>query len=361
MNNAMANINFQYNVLLSSLISIKLGGEAKLFCNCKTTDELKACLIYAKTENLPIQVIGGGSNIIFPDEGFDGVVIKIDIKGIKLKELIDNAVEVTSGAGEVWDDFVKLCIDNNLTGVECLSGIPGNVGATPIQNVGAYGQEVSNTIVSVEAIDRLTLKTVEFTNEECNFGYRQSSFKNKSKDKYIITNITYRLKKFSEPKIKYPELKKRLDEKTSWDSLENGKKKLSVIRDSVIDIRKSKSMVIDSKDPNTVSCGSFFLNPVLTVEEFKELEKICSKNNIRIPSYKTDEGIKIPAAWLVENAGFHKGYRKGGVGISTNHSLALINCGGSAKELLELSSKIENDVYNIFGIKLKQEPEIVKM
>ena len=361
MSKTKININFLHSVTLSELTTIKLGGNAKLFCNCKTTDELKACLVYAKTENLPIQIIGGGSNIIFPDDGFDGIVIKIDIKGIKFNELEKDIIEITSGGGENWDDFVKQCIDNNLTGVECLSGIPGNVGATPIQNVGAYGQEVCSTIVSVEAIDRLTLKTVEFTNEECNFNYRQSRFKNEDKDKYVITKVTYRLKKFAEPEIKYPELKKYLDENTNWNALKNGKEKLSVIRDSVIDIRKSKSMVIDSEDPNTVSCGSFFLNPVLTKEKFRELEKTCSKNNINIPSYKTEEGIKVPAAWLVENAGFNKGYRKGGVGISTNHSLALINCGCSTKELLELSAKIENDVYNKFGIKLKQEPEIVKM
>jgi len=354
------NINFQHSVSLSEFTTIKLGGEAKLFCNCKTIDEIKACLIYAKTENLPVQVIGGGSNIIFSDDGFNGIVIKIDIKGIKFNELEKNLIEVTSGAGEAWDDFVKLCIDNNLNGVECLSGIPGCVGATPIQNVGAYGQEVSNTIVSVEAIDRLTLKTVEFTNEECNFGYRQSRFKKEDKDRYIITKTTYRMKKFAKPKIIYPELKERLDEKTNWDSLKNGKEKLSVIRSSVFDIRKSKSMVIDSEDPNTVSCGSFFLNPILTDEGFKELEKTCSKNNIDIPSYKTDKGIKVPAAWFVENAGFHKGYKKGGVGISTNHSLALINCGGSAKELLELSDKIENEVYYKFGVKLRKEPEIIK-
>ena len=361
MNNSTDNINFQHNVLLSNLTTIKLGGKTKLFCNCKTIDEIKTCLIYAKTENLPVQVIGGGSNIIFPDDGYDGIVIKIDINGIKFKELENDLIEVTSGAGENGDDFVKLCIDNNLAGVECLSGIPGSVGATPIQNVGAYGQEVCNTIISVEAIDRLTLKTVEFTNEECNFNYRQSRFKNEDKDKYVITKVTYRLKKFAEPEIIYPELKKYLDKYSNWDSLKNGKEKLSVIRDSVIDIRKGKSMVIDSEDPNTVSCGSFFLNPVLTGEEFGELEKTCSKNNINIPSYKTDEGIKIPAAWLVENAGFNKGYRKGGTGISTNHSLALINCGGTTKELLDLSDKIENDVYNKFGTKLRKEPEIIKI
>lgn len=360
MSKAKININFQHNVPLSELTTIKLGGNAKLFCNCKTIDEIKACLIYAKTENLPVQVIGGGSNIIFHDAGFDGIVIKIAIKGFELKEIDKNIIEVASGAGMNWDDFVKLCIENNLTGVECLSGIPGSIGATPIQNVGAYGQEVQNTIVSVEAIDHLTLETIRFTNKECKFDYRQSRFKNEDKDKYIITEVKYLLKKFVEPKINYPELKKWLDENTNWDSIKNGKEKLSLIRDSVINIRKSKSMVIDREDPNSVSCGSFFLNPVLTEEEFKELEKTCSKSNLNIPSYKTDKGMKIPAAWLVENAGFHKGYRKGGVGISNNHTLALINCGGTTNELLELSTQIERVVYEKFGIKLKQEPEIIK-
>lgn len=360
MSKAKININFQHIVPLSELTTIKLGGNAKLLCNCKTTDEIIACLIYAKTENLPVQVIGVGSNIIFPDEGFNGIVIKIDIKEIKFNELEKDLIEVTSGAGEMWDFFVNLCIENNLTGVECMSGIPGCVGATPIQNVGAYGQEVCDTIVSVEAIDRLTLKTVKFNNVECKFEYRQSRFKNEDKDKYIITKVTYRLEKFAEPRIKYPELKKWLDENTIWNTLENGKEKLSVIRDGVTNIRKSKSMVIDREDPNTVSCGSFFLNPVLTKEEFRELEKTCLQMNLIVPAYKSGDGIKIPAAWLVENSGFHKGYKKGGVGISTNHSLALINCGGTAIELLDLSSHIKSMVYENFGIKLKQEPEIVK-
>jgi UDP-N-acetylmuramate dehydrogenase len=360
MKNNTININFQENVLLSDLTTIKLGGKAKLFYNCETTEDIKKCLLYAESKNTPLQVISGGSNIIFPDEGFAGIVIKIDIKGIEFNDPVENVEEVTAGAGENWDDFVKLCIENDLTGVECLSGIPGYVGATPIQNLGAYGQEVCDTIVSVEAIDRNSYNSINFTNKECKFGYRQSRFKNEDKDKFIITGVTYSLRKFSEPEIKHIELRKRLNEKTNMKSISNGKEKLTVIRDNVIDIRKSKSMMINSSDPNTVSCGSFFLNPLLSIMENKQLESLCSKYNLKFPSYKTKEGIKISAAWLIENSGFYKGIRKWGAGISENHSLALINCGGSSKELLDLSEDIEETVYSKFNIKLIREPVIVR-
>ena len=361
LNNKKNNINFQQDILLSDITTIKLGGKAKFLFECKTSEDLRECLIFARKENIPVQVIGGGSNIIFPDEGFNGIVIKIDIKGIELEETNHDFVIVKAGAGENWDDFVKLCIDKNLAGIECLSGIPGSVGATPIQNVGAYGQEVYNTIVSIQAIDRLTLKTVVFAKEECNFNYRQSRFKNEDRDKFIITEVVFKLKKFGEPNIKYTEIQKKVEALDNYNSLKRGKEKLTLIRNIVLEVRKKKSMVIDENDPNTISCGSFFTNPILSEKELVKFEKICEENNLSFPSIKTHDGIKIQAAWLIENSGFYKGLRKWGAGISENHSLALINCGGSTKELLELAEDIENTVYTKFGIKLKKEPIIVKI
>lgn len=360
MNDQAININFQRDVLLSNLTTIKLGGKAKFFYECKSIEDLKECLIFARSESIPVQVIGGGSNIIFPDEGFNGIVIKIDIKGFEFEESNDDSEIVTVGAGENWDDFVKLCIDKNLAGIECLSGIPGSVGATPIQNVGAYGQEVSETILSVTALDRESLEIVKFENKDCNFSYRQSRFKNKDRDKFIITEVTFKLNNLVEPKIKYTEIQKKVEALDNYNSLKRGKEKLTAVRNIVLETRKSKSMVIDKNDPNTISCGSFFTNPILSEKEFKKFEKICEENKLSFPSLKIPEGIKIQAAWLIENSGFYKGFRKWGAGISENHSLALINCGGSAKELLDLAEDIESTVYSKFNIRLKKEPIIIR-
>jgi UDP-N-acetylmuramate dehydrogenase len=360
MNDQAINMNFQRDILLSDLTTIKLGGKAKFFYKCKSIEDLKHCLRYAINENISLQVIGGGSNIIFPDEGFNGIVIKIDIKGIELDESNDDSVIVKVGAGETWDDFVKLCIDKNLAGIECLSGIPGSVGATPIQNVGAYGQEVSETIVSVTALNRGSLEIVRFENKTCNFSYRHSKFKNEDKDKFIITEVTFKLNNLGEPKMKYTEIQKKVEALDNYNSLKRGKEKLSAVRNIVLETRKSKSMVIDKNDPNTISCGSFFTNPILSEKEFEMFEKICEKNKLSFPSLKTPDGFKIQAAWLIENSGFYKGFRKWGAGISENHSLALINCGGSTKELLELAEDIKSTVYNKFNIRLEKEPIIIR-
>jgi len=360
LNNKETNINPQKDILLSDLTTIKLGGKARFFFECKTTEDIKECLTFERNENISVQVIGGGSNIIFPDEGFSGIVIKIDIEGIEIEESKDSYVIVKAGAGENWDDFVKLCIDKNLAGIECLSGIPGSVGATPIQNVGAYGQEVSESILSVKAVDRESLQFVKFENKTCDFGYRQSRFKNEDRDKFIITEVVFKLKKFGESNILYPEIQKKIDADSNYNSLKRGKEKLSAVRNIVLETRKKKSMVIDKNDPNTISCGSFFTNPILSEKEFKKFEKICEENKLSFPSIKTPEGIKVQAAWLIENSGFYKGFRKWGAGISENHSLALINCGGSAKELLELAEDIESTVFNKFSIRLKKEPIIVR-
>ena len=360
MRKTRVNINFQQDITLSDLTTIKLGGKAKFLFECKTTEDLRECLTFARNENIPVQVISGGSNIIFPDEGFNGIVIKIDIKGIELVETNKDFVIVKARAGENWDDLVKLCIDKNLAGIECLSGIPGSVGATPIQNVGAYGQDVSETIVSVTALDRDSLGLVKYGNKACNFSYRQSRFKNEDRNKFIITEVVFKLKKYGEPHITYPEIQKKIKSLEDYDSLKSGKEKLTVIRNIVLDTRKKKSMVIDENDPNTVSCGSFFTNPILSEKEFEKFEKICVENNLSFPSLKTPEGIKVQTAWLIENSGFYKGFRKWGAGISENHSLALINCGGTTKELLELAEDIENTVYTKFDIRLRKEPIIVK-
>lgn len=364
-------INILENISLAKYTSIKLGGKAKFFCGCKTEKELTECLDYAKEEDLKIHFLGGGSNTIFSDDGFDGLVIKIDIKGITIHNDFKDNIILKAGAGEDWDGFVKYCVENKFTRVECLSGIPGSVGATPIQNVGAYGQEVKDTIIFVKTIDRATYKPVMFANEDCLFGYRTSRFKTIDKDKYIVTEVLFKLRKNGKPEIKYPELEKQLKSK-----FENELTPADV-RNAVLELRKKKSMVLDDADPDSVSCGSFFVNPVLSESDFNllcsriengKLKKENGKtgngnmedsNNIMIPHFKADKGVKLSAAWLIENAGFKKGYSKNCVGISGKHSLALVNRGGTTDELLKLAEEIQAKVFDKFGIVLVKEPVIV--
>jgi UDP-N-acetylmuramate dehydrogenase len=346
-------INISENISLSKFTSIKLGGKAKFFCECKTEKDLIESLDYAKTNNLKIQILGGGSNTIFSDEGFDGLVIKIDIKGIKIHNDFKDNIIIKASAGEEWDDFVKYCVENKFAGVECLSGIPGSVGATPIQNVGAYGQEVKDTIIFVKAIDRITYIPTMFSNEDCLFGYRTSRFKTIDKEKYIVTEVLFKLRKDGKPEIKYPELEKYLISKNNVDfSLED-------VRNAVIELRKKKAMVIDENEPDSVSCGSFFVNPFLPEKDFENMSIKIGMDKSDIPHYIIEGGVKLSAAWLIENEGFKKGYTKNEVGISSKHSLALVNKGGTAKDLLDLAEEVQKKVFNKYGIELIKEPVIV--
>ncbi len=358
------------DVPIAKYTTIALGGSAKCFISCQTTDEIRSAIEFARREDLPIQVLGGGSNVIFPDEGFNGLVIKIDLKGVVFEDDGESA-SARVNAGEVWDDFVKTCVEKNLGGVECLSGIPGSVGATPIQNVGAYGQEVKDTITSIKALDRESLQLAEIVNKECEFGYRKSRFKMKDKDKFVVVEVCYRLENAAEPKIKYEELRdyiesrKKDEGERGTETGEGGLRKegvnLQEVREAVLALRRKKSMLVDPADPNSRSVGSFFVNPVLSKVEYSDFEgRLASIGIRRAPSYKDANGMKISAAWLVENAGFHKGYKRNGVGISSNHSLALVNYAGTTKEILSLASDIENGVFEKFGIKLEKEAVVVQ-
>jgi UDP-N-acetylmuramate dehydrogenase len=353
---------FLKNVNLSQHTTIGLGGAAKLFISCKDTDELLSALDYAGQNKLPVQVFSGGSNIIFPEEGFDGLVIKIDLRGIESQEK-GNIVFVKVKAGEIWDDVVKYTIEKSLTGTECLSGIPGSAGATPVQNVGAYGQEIKDTFVSLKAIDRKTLMEVKIDYECCGFGYRQSRFKKEDKDRFVITEILLGFIKDKQPVIKYPELQKYIETKINIKGEDPLKIKLNAIRDAVLNLRKSKSMLIDINDPNSRSCGSFFMNPMISKEEVDKFYSLVNGNidinKEQIPVYRSGDKYKLSAAWLVEKAGFKKGYIKGGVGISENHSLALVNINGTTDELMDLAGDIKETVHEKFGIYLNIEPVLI--
>lgn len=345
-------LDIKQSIPLAPLTTIRLGGNAQEYVACTSNEDIIAALSYVKEKNMRVHVLGGGSNTIFNDQGFDGLVLHVQTKGITVKEGI-----LTAQAGEEWDNVVQYAISHNLTGIECLSGIPGSCGGTPFQNVGAYGQEVAQTILFVDAIDRTTGTLVRFTNEECQFAYRTSRFKEKDKDRYVITSVSFQLTPNGTPSVRYGELHDAVG-----DNVQPGIEGLTTIRNAVLGLRKKKSMLVDPQDPNSISCGSFFTNPIISAAALADIQK-----NIReeLPSYEsgTDAGgtalVKLSAAWLVEHAGFSKGTVRGNVGISQNHSLALINKGGTTEELLSFAKEIQTAVEGKFGISLVLEPLVI--
>jgi len=335
-------IELQQNVPLAPLTTLKIGGNARLFVVAESEEQVAEAFDYAEKENLKLFVLGGGSNVLISDKGFDGLVLQIAVKGITSEGAI-----ITAAAGENWDEFVAYCVQNNLAGVECLSGIPGFVGGTPVQNVGAYGQEVSETIVSVRCFDRKTKDFVALANSDCGFTYRTSIFNSTTRDRYIVLSVIFALRCDGEAKVVYKDL---------IEHFKGRQPTLSETREAVLAIRRSKSMVIDETDPNSKSAGSFFKNPVVEREKLNQIRKDFE----RVPSFDFGEKVKIPAAWLIENAGFSKGSALGNAGISTNHTLALINRGhASADEMLSLKNEIQNAVKAKFGIMLTPEPVFV--
>jgi len=279
---------------------------------------------------------------------------------VKLTDDGDGVI-VEAAAGEPWDELVARTIGEGLGGLECLSGIPGLVGATPIQNVGAYGQEVSETIVRVTALDRATLEERTFAGSACAFRYRQSRFKSADANRYVITGVTFRLRKDATPAVRYAELQKYFQEQGTKGPRDHGRPALEEVRAAVLTLRRRKSMVIDPTDANSRSAGSFFMNPILAADELEGVRRRWTSAGGKepMPVFPSDEGTKIPAAWLVEHAGFPKGSRRGGAGISSNHALALVNRGGTTRELLALASAIQEAVMERFGVKLEREPVLM--
>lgn len=336
----------QQNVPLAPLTTLGIGGPAKFFVRAETVDEIREVMAWTAAQRLPFFILGGGSNVLIADEGFDGVVLQIDLRGITER---DEGM-LCAAAGEPWDDVVAHTVARGWAGVECLSGIPGLTGATPIQNVGAYGQEVSETIIRVEVIERETGRVVTLTNWDCGFGYRDSVFKNAANDRYIVVGVTFRLKPGGAATIRYPELQKYLDEH------DVDVRDLRQVRDAVIAIRRRKGMVLDPADPDTRSDGSFFMNPIVTATQFEALLDRAGP----LPHFPFGDQIKLSAAWLIEHAGFHKGFVHGNAGLSSKHSLAVINRGGAtAREVIELVEMIQTGVRERFGVEIQPEPNFI--
>lgn len=331
--------------MLAPFTTLGIGGAARFFAEAENEDELIAAIQFAEVRDLPVFILGGGSNVLVSDEGFPGLVVRVAIKGIEWKE------EVTAGAGEDWDNFVRLCVERGLVGLECLSGIPGLVGGTPVQNVGAYGQEVSETITRVRAFDRQTKQIVELSNVECGFSYRTSIFNSTERNRYVVLAVSFALKTNGEPALRYPDVK-------NYFAGRNDQPSLAEVRQSIIEIRSRKGMVIVPDDPDCRSAGSFFKNPILSAEAFAKLEAAAGE---RPPSFPAANGnVKVPAAWLIEHAGFQRGYAKGRAGISSKHTLAIINRGNAtAQEVLDLVAEIQAQVAEKFGMTLMPEPVLV--
>lgn len=346
------------NILLKDYTTIKLGGPARYFTECSTITELREAVRFAKSKGLRIFILGGGSNVVFDDEGFDGIIIKINLTGIRIVSKLEDRVFIKVNAGEIWDNFVEYAVKNDYQGIECMSFIPGLVGATPIQNVGAYGQEVKDVIIQVKAFSIEDENVQIFKKEECDFSYRSSVFKTNLRGKFIITSILFQLykRKFSE--VYHAELADYIEHNYSYRLSEDGKPPLQVIRDAVYKLREKKSMIINPQDPDSLSCGSFFINPIITDNEFIKLQEKCG-TDLKFDVLAPDK-IKISAAYLIEKAGFQKGFMMQGVGISSKHSLALINKGGTFKQLMELINEIKTSVFEKFDIELKEEPIIIK-
>ncbi len=348
------------NIPLAPLTTLKIGGRARFFVKAESERDIVEAFEYARGKGCNLFVLGGGSNILVSDDGFDGLVLQVALKGISSSAERGmrnaesspgaNRIHITAKAGEDWDVFVSYCVDNDLAGIECLSGIPGFVGGTPVQNVGAYGQDVSETIVSVRCFDRITGGFADLTNSDCGFGYRTSIFNTSMRERYIVLSVTYSLTKGGEPRIAYKDLKEFFAARQPT---------LSETREAVLRIRAAKSMVIDAEDPNSRSAGSFFKNPVVGRQKLSDIgERLAIEN---VPHFEVDaDHVKIPAAWLIENAGFYKGFVMGNAGISTRHSLAIINRGNaSAKDILALKDRIVSEVKAKFGIELRPEPIFV--
>jgi UDP-N-acetylmuramate dehydrogenase len=355
----------QENVPLAPLTTIGLGGPARHFADAGSVEACRAALAWARDAGVAVHLMGGGSNVVFADDGFRGLVLRVGCRGRAFRPAGRGTVLAEAAAGEEWDDFVRECVGRGLGGLECLSGIPGRAGAAPIQNVGAYGQEVGETIERVCAIDRRTLKDVEFTGSACGFRYRGSRFKGPDRGRYAITSVAFRLPSGARPRVRYADLERELESRGAPPaSLPAGREGLDAVREAVLAVRRRKSMLLDPADPDARSVGSFFENPVLGLEAFRALEARWREGGgtEAVPSFEA-EGAggsrKVAAAWLIEQAGFPKGLRRGGVGISSRHALALVNAGGTARELMALAEEIRAGVWRRFGVALELEPDVV--
>ncbi|MGK2856399.1 MAG: UDP-N-acetylmuramate dehydrogenase [Thermoanaerobaculia bacterium] len=351
--------NLLENVSLAPMTTLGVGGPARWFAEPASVGELGELLRWRAEKSLELLVLGGGSNLLVADEGFPGLALRVALRGIEFGNYGGRAI-ATAAAGEPWDGFVASCVDRGLAGVECLSGIPGYVGAVPIQNIGAYGQEVAETIVAVDVIDVATGASRRLAKSECGFAYRDSVFKREARGRFVVVAASFALGEDGVPSVRYPELARELERRGEEDPT------LSEVRSAVIAIRAAKAMVIDPADPDSRSAGSFFTNPVIDAAELTRVEELVTTRAGReraaaMPRFAGGEGrVKLSAAWLIEAAGFAKGHARGEARISSKHALAIVNGGAaSAADIAALAREIRDRVDAQFGVTLVPEPVLV--
>jgi UDP-N-acetylmuramate dehydrogenase len=340
----------QENVPLAPLTTFGIGGPARYFVNAASETDVEEALDFAASKNVPVFVLGGGSNLLVSDKGFPGLVLKIRIRGVQF-ESSAGQVLLSAGAGEDWDGIVAQTVSRGLAGVECLSGIPGSVGGTPVQNVGAYGQETSDVLLSVAVFDRSLQRTAKLSHSDCGFTYRTSIFNTTARDRYIVLGVIYALKPGGPSSIKYPDLRLKFESWSHPPSLED-------VRQAVREIRASKGMLLVSGDPDCRSAGSFFKNPVVTEEAYQRLQASIAE---QVPRYPASEGaVKVSAAWLIEHAGIPRGFAMGSAAISRKHTLALVNAGDAkAADIVRLAREVRSRVEDRFGVRLIPEPVLL--
>jgi UDP-N-acetylmuramate dehydrogenase len=345
-----------HDVPLAAHTTLDLGGPARHFIVAEDEATIRDAVAWSRDRDVPLFVLGEGSNVVVSDRGFDGLVLRIATRGIDVRHE-GTAVRVTVAAGERWDPFVARTVSEGFAGVECLSGIPGLVGATPIQNVGAYGQEVSDTLESVRTLDRLTLETGERSAAECEFGYRDSAFRRDATRRRVVLAVTYVLRPGGDPTVRYGELVRALRDRAL------DRPSLSDVRETVLTLRRRKSMVLDPVDENRRSVGSFFTNPIVsTAQRDDVVARALAAGLVRhadeVPQYPAPGGgTKLAAAWLIERSGVSRGQRHGRFGISTRHALALVHHGGGrSADLLALADSVRDAVRARFGVTLELEP-----
>jgi UDP-N-acetylmuramate dehydrogenase len=342
-------MKIQENVTLAPFTTFGIGGPAQWFVEAASEAEIVDALTWARERSLPLFVLGGGSNLLVSDAGFSGLVLRVALKGVDSAEDAGSCLYRVA-AGEDWDGLVERAVKDDCAGIECLAGIPGTVGGTPVQNVGAYGQEVSETIEQVRVLDLETLSFREMPADDCRFAYRSSIFNSTAKGRFLVVRVDYRLTPGDAPNLRYADLQKAFPA--------GSKPSLAQVAAEVRKIRRSKGMLLVDGDEDCRSAGSFFKNPIVSREDFAEISAHLGQEP---PHYPAGTGqVKLPAAWLIEKAGFAKGFSLGRASISSRHTLALVNRGGAtAAELLTLRDTIAAEVEKNFGIALQMEPVLV--
>ena len=346
----MTDTTLRTDVPLAGLTTLGVGGNAAWFATAESVEDVRFADEWCRARGLPLWVLGGGSNVVVADHGFDGLALRIAISAWRSEPRQDQLI-VDVGAGDGWDGVVGRLVDDGWTGVECLSGIPGTVGGTPIQNVGAYGQEVAAIVDAVQAFDRVEHEMVELPAGECGFSYRQSRFKGADAGRFVVCGVRFRVRR-GDPTVTYPDVERWLTDHRL------GAPRAADVRRAVLAIRRTKGMVLDPADPDATSVGSFFMNPVVSTEMRRRLDELAPGP---VPARPAGDGRwRVPAAWLIERAGWTRGDGDGPVGLSTKHPLAIVNRGGArAADVVRFAASIKRRVADTCGVWLLPEPVFV--